>query len=162
MQQLGIIARKQGVYHQATALLEECVGLTRQMGDRQRLADGLSALGQVAVEEGDYERARGHYVDSLSLYRELGNRRSVATLLAQLASLARRRGQGSRAARLWGAATTLREAIGAPLTADQSAELDHEVATARAACDEVEFTAAWAAGEALSLEQAVAEALGPE
>ena len=159
LQQLGSIARKQGEYRQACALLEACIGLTREMGDRQRLADGLSELGQVAVEERDEERARGHFVESISLHRELGDRRNVATLLAQLASLAGKRGQASRAARLLGAATALRAQIGAPLNAGQIAEFDGLVATVRAACGEAEFTAAWIAGEALSMEQAVAEAL---
>ena len=161
LQQLGSIARKQRLYSQATALLEECIGLAREMDDRQRLADGLSELGEVAVEEQDYERARSQFVDSISLYRELGDRRSVASLLAQLAFLAGRHGQASRAARLLGASTALRAQIGAPLNAGQMAEFDGLVATVRAACGEAEFTAAWIAGEALPLEQAISEALSP-
>jgi predicted ATPase/transcriptional regulator with XRE-family HTH domain len=161
LQQLGSIARKLGEYHRATALLEECLGLTRAMGDRQRLADGLSELGQVAAEEQDYERARSLFVDGLAVHHELGDRRNVASLLVQLGSLAGRRGQGSRAARLWGAATALRAEIGAPLTEGQSAEFEHAVGPVRASCGESEFTAAWIAGGALPLEQAVAEALSP-
>jgi hypothetical protein len=113
------------------------------------------------VEEGDHERARSHCVDSINLYRELGDRRNVATLLGQLASQAGRRGQGSRAARLWGAAAALREAIGAPLSPAQRESHERAVAPVRAACGEAEFAAAWIAGEALTLEQAVAEAIAP-
>ena len=161
LQQLGTIARKQGEYRQATALLEECIGLSQEMGDRQRQADGLSELAEVAREEQDYERARSLCMDCIGLYRDLNDRRNVAMLLSQLAFLAGKRGQKSRAARLWGASSALRAEIGAPLPPAQLAIFEREVEEVRVVCDEAVFTAAWIAGEALPLEQAVAEAIAP-
>jgi predicted ATPase len=71
-------------------------------------------------------------------------------------------GQAPRAARLGGAAAALREALGIPLSPLQPhLRADHELAmqALRAALGEEVFAAAWAAGRALPLEEAVAQAL---
>jgi hypothetical protein len=71
-------------------------------------------------------------------------------------------GQPERATRLCAAVAAMRTAIGAPLPPPERATYDATVATARAALGEDTFAAAWAAGQALPLEQAIAEALGEE
>jgi hypothetical protein len=58
-----------------------------------------------------------------------------------------------------GAAQVLREAIGIPLPPVERAEHERRVAAVRAALGEETFTAAWAVGRTLPLEQAIAEAL---
>jgi hypothetical protein len=60
---------------------------------------------------------------------------------------------------LFGAAAALREAICIPLPAYERVAYDREVRAARAALGEDAFAAAWAAGRALSLEEAAAPAL---
>jgi hypothetical protein len=67
--------------------------------------------------------------------------------------------QSPRAARLGGAAEALREALGAPLPASLCAGHDRAVQAMRTALGEEACAAAWAAGRALPLEQAIAEAL---
>jgi hypothetical protein len=67
--------------------------------------------------------------------------------------------RGSRnALRLLAAAEALRDARSAQLSAADSAEREHKVATMRAQLDDATFAAAWDAGQALTLEQAVDEA----
>jgi len=68
-------------------------------------------------------------------------------------------GQGERAARLLGAATALRERLGAPLSGPDLAELAQAVALAQAALGEAVWATVFAAGQALPLEEAIAEAL---
>jgi hypothetical protein len=69
-------------------------------------------------------------------------------------------GNGLRAATLWGAAERLREEIGAPRSAGGRARSQEQVTVARAGLrDDVAFTAAWAEGRAMTLEQAIALAL---
>jgi DNA-binding NarL/FixJ family response regulator len=63
-----------------------------------------------------------------------------------------------RAARLYGAAEAARQAIGAPMPRHH-ARSDQAVARVRAGLGEPAFAAAWAAGRALPLAEAVAEAL---
>jgi DNA-binding NarL/FixJ family response regulator len=66
--------------------------------------------------------------------------------------------QHTRAARLWGAADALSEAIGAPPPRHADRAQDAIAATRRGLGEET-FAAAWAEGRALSLDEAVAEAL---
>ena len=67
-----------------------------------------------------------------------------------------------RAARLWGAADALREAIGAPLSPFERTELDTHTAAARTALGEEVFAAAWAQGRATPLNEAIEYALDKE
>jgi len=64
-----------------------------------------------------------------------------------------------RVALLYGAATSLRTAIGAPLPSVDRTAHDHTITALRAALGDDAFAAAWAAGQALSLEHAIATAL---
>ena len=75
-------------------------------------------------------------------------------VLHSLAETASAAGQGERAARLFGAATALRETIGSPQLPKKQAELAQAAALGEAA-----WSAAFAAGKALSLEQAIVEGL---
>jgi len=69
------------------------------------------------------------------------------------------RGQGERAARLFGAAQALREAMGASLSPSEHTDDERHTAATRAALGEEAFAAAWNEGRSLSLEQAIALAL---
>jgi DNA-binding NarL/FixJ family response regulator len=61
------------------------------------------------------------------------------------------------AVRLWGAAEELRETTGVPLPAIWLPDYEHSVAAARAALGEQAFSAHWAAGRTLPLEQVLAD-----
>ena len=76
-----------------------------------------------------------------------------------MAWLAVAEGQPARAARLGGAAEALREALGAALHPVLHPGHDQAVQAMRAALGEEAFAAAWAEGQALPLEEAVALAL---
>ena len=114
----------------------------------------------MAWQEGDAASATAHLTESLALRRELGERLGIAECLEGLATVAAGTGQPERAARLLGAAEALREAIGAPLPPVDRPDHDDDDSATRAALGEAAFAAAWAAGRALTVEQAVAEALG--
>jgi hypothetical protein len=95
----------------------------------------------------------------LALYRDVGDRQGISHYLPALAGAAFGQGQLERAARLFGAGAVLRERLGADLPAIGRRSHDRGVAAVRAALGDADFEAAWAAGQALSLEQAIAEAL---
>jgi hypothetical protein len=67
-------------------------------------------------------------------------------------------GQPVRAAQLFGAAEGLRARIGALGQPSERAVYEESVASVRAALGENAFSAAWAEGRAMTLEQAIAEA----
>jgi hypothetical protein len=67
---------------------------------------------------------------------------------------------GSAQRRILGNAETLREANGLIMDAFERDTHERALASARAALGEEAFAAAWAAGQALTLEQAIVYALG--
>jgi hypothetical protein len=82
----------------------------------------------------------------------------MAECLEALATIAGAQGQPQRAACVYGVAEALRDAIGAPLEPSERARYDQSVAAVRAALGGDAFAAAWAAGRAMPLEQALAYA----
>jgi predicted ATPase/class 3 adenylate cyclase len=156
---MGNVAAYQGDLERAAASYAEAVALARQDGDQQGVALGLSNLGAVARMRGEVAQAEALGREALALFRDLGDLRACAGGLEELASTAGVARQGERAARLLGAAAALRETLDAPQAALWQAEVEQEVTASRATLGEEAWVATFAAGRALSLEQALAEAL---
>jgi hypothetical protein len=97
--------------------------------------------------------------ESLAKLSELGNRRDVAACLEGLAAVFHGQGQPERAARLFGVAAAVREALGAPLPPVDQADHERHIAGGRAALGEEAFEVIWNEGRAISMEEAVAYAL---
>ena len=92
--------------------------------------------------------------------KELEDKLRIVHCLEGLAGVGGKQGQGERAARLFGAAEALREAIGAPLPPVDRLEHERSVALARTQLpNNTSFATAWAAGRGLTLDAAIAEAL---
>lgn len=157
---LGHIAWVQGDSFRATLLFEESLALSRALGDRRTTARALSGLGDIARQHGDVTRATALYEESLMLSRTVGHLLGVAESEERLARIAHDQEQPERAVWLFGAANALRTAIGAPLPRADRATDDHIITVARAALGEEGFAVAWAAGTALTPEQAIMEAVG--
>jgi tetratricopeptide (TPR) repeat protein len=156
---LGELARLQDDYAQALVHYTESLTLYREVGNQRRIGMALANLGQVAQHHGDYEQAQQLYQESLVLQWQRGEQRLIAFALVALASLAVAQRQPGRAARLFGAAEALFQILSARMDPIDRADYDRDVATLRAQLDEATFATAWAAGRALPLEQAIAEAL---
>jgi len=146
-------ARDQGQYAAAHALLEESVALFRESRDPWGLSMPLNNLGLLATAQGHYAAAATFYRESLILRRKSRNSWHVANSLTNLAGLASLMGQQKRAARLWGAAEALYDSIGVPSI------YNHAIVAARSQLNDATFAAAWAEGETMTLEQAIAYAL---
>jgi predicted ATPase/class 3 adenylate cyclase len=157
---LGDFAVFQGDLEPAAAAFAEALALWRQVGDRASVAVALLNLAWVARRRGAVAEAEALGREALALARELGDPRQCAETLESLADTAGAAGQWARAARLLGAAAAQREALGAPQLLQERTEVDQAADEARAALGEEAWLAAFAAGQALSLEQAIAEALG--
>jgi non-specific serine/threonine protein kinase len=159
---LAGIAVKRGDRRAVRALLEERLALCRQQSYTDPLVHALGAMGHLERDEGDYGRARAFYQESLRLRRELGALYEVAQGLEDLAVLAGREQQPERAIRLLGAAEAYCETLGTRPPVADATEYEQTVAAGRAALGEAAFAEAWAAGRAMSLEQAVDYALQGE
>jgi non-specific serine/threonine protein kinase len=164
---LGRVVFRQGDYATANTLLKESLAIWRELGDKQNIAMALVNMGFIACSQDDYPSAKAYVAESLAIRQELGDKRGIAYALEGFAWLAAAQGHGARAARLFGAAETLRHALGAPLPPADRPYYDRMIGAARSAVGEDQFSAAWGEGRAMTLEQAVREAernaaIGPE
>ena len=156
---LGELSRLRGDYDQAIALHEQSLAVSRHRGYPVWNANALRHLGIDHFRRGAYGRAAEHLKQSLTLCKEVGNKVFPVECLYGLGGVACVAQQYERAARLFGAATQLRDALGLrSKPADQECH-DHHTATTRARLGEAAFAAAWAEGRAMMLDQAIDYAL---
>jgi non-specific serine/threonine protein kinase len=156
-----LIARRD--YARAGTVLDEGLALARQLvvaPDHVVHYYYLRAL--VALKTGDLTGAREMLAESLGIARELQDRRHGAHGLETSAWLATVHRQPERAARLLGAASTLRDDLGLPIPATFQLEFDEYVPMAKAQLEAARWDRAWAAGRAMELDEAIAYALETE
>jgi predicted ATPase/DNA-binding CsgD family transcriptional regulator len=156
---LGRIAFAQTDFARAATALEEAFARAPVGGFAWGLGDTLRCLGDLARERGDLEQALTYYRESVELAKDHGDRRFLAKTLAGIAVVAAAQGRMVPAVRLAGAAAALREQIGVPVEEWQRATYDHGLELAQFAMPPETFLEAWAAGFALPLPAAIAEAL---
>ncbi len=155
---LGDVARQRLDNARARALYDECLTLFQELGDRRGVPITLQSLGDLAARRGDDAGALELYRQSLALRQELGDWTGSIECLEGIAGVAGKQGRPRQAAEILAAAAARRAIMGAALPPVGRAALDRAAAGARAALGDASFAAAWAAGETLSLEQAIAYA----
>lgn len=140
--------------------LTEALALARAAGRRDVEAYVLGDLGTLARQRGDLALAGARHREALALHQSVGALRQIAITLEHLAALAVAEDRGERAARLLGAASALRGVIRVPRPVPEQRLADTTRAGAVAALGDVPpYDAACAAGAALPLADAIAEAL---
>jgi predicted ATPase/DNA-binding SARP family transcriptional activator/DNA-binding CsgD family transcriptional regulator/Flp pilus assembly protein TadD len=159
---LGITMLVHGDTEQATKLLDESRALFRDIGDSTNFAIGLMHSALAALIRGEFGRVQLLGEESLQLLQKAENRQHIADCLEVMAGAAGAQNRPQRAARLWGAAETLREEIGVPLQPEDRKVLDPYLATAHSSLDEIVWQTTLAEGRAMTLEQAIAYSLSPE
>jgi predicted ATPase/class 3 adenylate cyclase len=158
---LGSVALKQGDVVTARTRVEEGLLLYKEMGYREGIAEALSLLGKVEAARGDLTFARTFYEESLIMARELGQRELIAIGLEGHAHALAAQDDPVQAARLWGMAEALREALGAPLHPVERADYDPAVAAVRDQLGEATFISTWQEGRLLPADQALSGVAGP-
>lgn len=121
-------------------------------------AQAIYLLGELARRRGGLDEAEGLHHDALAMRASRGLRPGVAESLEALAALAVQHDSYAEAARLFGAASTLRDQMGLARWPVQMASYDSDVNDTRKALGEDAFAAAWAEGAALTVDAAVAYA----
>jgi predicted ATPase/DNA-binding CsgD family transcriptional regulator len=167
LQRLGELALREGNYPMSRSLLEQALTMRRESGEQQKLLETLDGLGYAALREGDYVTAAACFRESLTAGTGLGTRRYTWVSVAGLAVLAGAPRTGAdagepglrQAAKLFGAYDGLRETDGVKIDPVLKVEWDRDIAAIRAQLDEATWQDAWEEGRAMSLEQAIAEAL---
>jgi predicted ATPase/class 3 adenylate cyclase/Tfp pilus assembly protein PilF len=156
---LGELALRQGDYEQARAYFEESLALWPESGQTLFGLWSLVNLGYVALRQGDAARAYTLFAETQQRFNETGSKIGVVYALEGLASLAVAQGWPARALRIFAWTDAMRTVIGERHPVEQ-ADVDRDVAIIRAQLDEATFAAAWGEGRAMTLEQAIVDALG--
>ena len=155
---LGNVALRRGALAEARLRYEEALALRRDAGNTWGIAHALHSLADVAWLEGDHAQAAALLTEALVLRQGLGDVGDAAGALADAAQLALALGRSSGAARLLGAAVALGEAAGVRVGAGYPAGYARASAGARVALGDRPFQAHRSEGQAMTLDQAVAEA----
>ncbi len=145
----GYVALQQNDFDQAGVLLEESLALARSLRNDECICKALRALGRLALRQGQTGRARTLLEETVALHRRIPCRYDLALALDGLAMACAADGAAERAARLFGAAQALRDAIGTPIIPADQAEHDQYLAAAQTTLGDAAFAAAWVAGQAM-------------
>jgi predicted ATPase/DNA-binding CsgD family transcriptional regulator len=162
---LGRFALEEGIAVTARSRLEESLALFRRMGVQHHIAHLLPQLANVAMQQGDYGAAHAWYEESLDVLQKLDDRKGLALCLQGWGVLVARQGEGIWAARLWGASEMLRHARSLRVqflmfvrhTDYEQADYERTVSSVRAKLGQRAFATAWAEGQAMTPEQALAQ-----
>jgi non-specific serine/threonine protein kinase len=152
----GDLARCEQNYQQAQAAYEESISLLWEIGAVRDLASALHNLGHTCLHLGDVERATALFNESITLHQEQGNQPGMTESLLGFVALAVVSDLPAAAVRLLAAAAAIG---GRHITSEWAAtsmEYEHYLALARTRLSETAFLSEQAAGQRMSLEQAVA------
>lgn len=156
LENLGHVAYQQGAYQQAITLFEESLLLFRELERKDWIALLLSDLGIALGQQGNRARAEALLSEALPLDREAGETHIIAICLLGLAGIQQ---QPVRTAQLLAAAQTAFEASGEIIEPFYRAAQERIENATGTALSEDTFIAAWEAGRAITLEQAIVLAL---
>jgi predicted ATPase/class 3 adenylate cyclase len=161
---LGALLLAAGDLEQAARISTEALAMNRQIQFHTGAAYDLIVQALIACRSGELGRAAALAQEALVLHHAARDERHYGDGLEACAIVYAAQGQTVLAARLLGAAATSRARIGMrrPMQAPTTADIEAGVAPARAALGERAWNAAFEAGKALSVEEAIAEALGEE
>ena len=156
---MGRFAAAAGDLAHSRAYIEEAIALFEQVGDLSQVNHARSDLAGVLQRHGELRPALELYRQTLRDWQHMGHRGAVAQQLESLAFVAIELGQGARAARLLGAAETLRDLTGALRITQQRADYEFSLAALRAQLPAAELDSAWAEGRAMTMDDAVVFAM---
>jgi predicted ATPase/class 3 adenylate cyclase len=142
----------------ARPALEEALALADKLGDRLWIALGHHTIGQVARLDGRFDDARRHYREAIRFVHELGDDAQLTEPLQGLAAVAIATGRPELGVRLLGANAAIRDRLGGG-PPPEWIRLGDPLGDARKVLTDEAYQRAWEAGLAMTVDDAVAEAL---
>jgi predicted ATPase/class 3 adenylate cyclase len=133
----------------------EAMAILEEIGDRRGVARVMTQLAELALADGDTARARGLFRQSLAIRQEVGDVPGLASAMENLAA-AVASDDPEAAARLHGAAESLREAIRAIVPPQTAATHDQNLADLEVRLGAERFDAARREGRSMTPNEALA------
>ena len=159
---LGYFHWRQRDLGSAQTCWNEAMEISNEFGDRALTSDILCGLGLAASDRQDFRTARARLLESLSIRQQLQQKPRIAFSLDAAAYVAHCGGRADRAARLFGAAASLWDSMGALPSALGRGDYRRDIEAARTKLGHDAFKSAWNQGARMSIDQAVAYALCEE
>jgi predicted ATPase/DNA-binding XRE family transcriptional regulator len=156
---MGDLYLQEGRIARARDVLVHALAMATRAGRMDAEARAHLFLGVAAYLAGDHPEALRRGAAGLVEYARIGHWSGVAGTLEGMAALAMAGGDAVRTLQLGGAAAAIRRQIGSPGTSWQAMVASVAFAPARAAAGAEAAEEAWAAGERLSVPQAIEYAL---
>jgi predicted ATPase/class 3 adenylate cyclase len=103
-----------GRYAEAAGYLQESLSISRERGDKRRIAAALQPLALVALGRGDADAAREYLEEGVSLAQGMGDKRDLASAVNNLAQVLRLKGELDRAEALYEQAVALARELDDP------------------------------------------------
>src|SRR5439155_1649880 len=128
----------------ARRAFEECLVIAKERDYVRLIVRANTGMARLALRRGDTKEVRKWSEAGLAIARAWGGKADAVTPLHML-----------------GAARRQFDTTGLAMDPDEGPEYEKGLAAIRAALDETAFSAAWAAGKKMNLDEAVAFALGP-
>ena len=158
----GRVAFRQGDPELARASYLESIALNDKLGRSGENIWPRVDLAYLHLRQGQFAPARLGFVDSLTRVHSSENMGGVIYIIEGLASLAVAEGRLERAARLFAWADYMRRKNGGHRPANEQADVDQDLSILSAHLDEADLQAAASAGQAMTLEEAIALAIQAE
>jgi predicted ATPase/class 3 adenylate cyclase len=152
---LGQLARLEGRLDQAEPLYKDVLALARNEGNRESIAFALLNLAMASIGRGRVESARPMLLEALAIADEIGSMPTGQSVLEVSSGLGALSKDWERAAVFFGAADAQAARTGLRRDPADEAFLAPLVANAQAALGLAAFSAAAAAGRALTYEAAM-------
>ncbi len=141
-------------YDEAALLYDEAITLAREMGSPRVELWGVMARADGQQAMGNYVAAAASFARGIAVARQLASQQPFAPGLEAIGLFAYTLGQHTEAATFLNAAMALQHAMGMARRAETARAID----AVRQTLGDDAFTAAWNAGSAMPLEDAVARA----
>ena len=158
---LGEIALEAGDLPAARARFARSLDICRQSENKRGEAMAFRWIGRADIGGGDGDAARAKLDIALRAFQAFEMNAQVLGCLEDHAALRQTVGQDADAVRLYSAVETFRERLALRSPPRSAQRRDAAIAAARTTLGDAAFDAAWSAGRALELEQAITFALAP-
>jgi predicted ATPase/class 3 adenylate cyclase len=156
---LALLLFAESDYRQALPRFQLIHAHAIKLGNMYKSTGMARGVGYALLYTGNIHEAAERFRESLVGNFALGDKQAVAACLAAWAALALKQEDCHRAARLFGASEALQEAISTWLMSLDVGQVQRNVATLRQILPAPELNTHWAAGRAMSMEQAIDDAL---
>ena len=156
---LAGVAYDEGKFDEAEDLYQRCLVYFRVHGSELEVVMLTADLGGVARQLRKFQDAKTLLKESLVKFRQRDEKSCITKSLGELGLLAAAEAEGERAATLWSTEEVLSASIGSRRPANECARKALIMSDVRKTLGEEAFATAWAEGQAMTWEQAVAFAL---